>query len=355
MAAYTTIDNPELYFQTKLWTGTGSTNALTLDGSEDMQPDLVWIKLRAGAADYGHRIFDSVRGATKPLNSAATSAEGTETNSLTVFGSDGFTVVDADEVNQSGGSYTYVAWNWKAGNSAGSSNTDGTITSTATANTTSGCSIVKWTGTGANGTVGHSMGTAPSFIIVKRYSSSGGGWPVRHPSVTTADVYVVWLHSNSAQSSDAANFNSTAPTSTVFSLGTSNNVNKPSGHDHIGYCFAEKQGYSKFGVYKGNANADGAFVYLGFRPAFFLTKRASATGNWVLWDNKRSPANPVSPWLKPDSTISEDSDVDHLDFCSNGVKFNTTDGAGNGDHTYLYAAFAEAPFVNSEGVPCNAR
>ena len=201
------------------------------------------------------------------------------------------------------------------------------------------------------------MGTAPSLIIVKRYSSSGGGWPVRHPSVTTADVYVVWLHNNSAQSSDAANFNSTAPTSTVFSLGTSNNVNKPSGHDHIAYCFAEKQGYSKFGGYTGNGNADGAFVYTGFRPAYVLNKRTNSTANWVVHDNKRTAFNVCNAYLKPNlGTGDTDDSGRYIDLLSNGFKWRGTDTETNDSgSTYIYAAFAEQPLVNSEGVPCNAR
>jgi len=337
MAAYTTIDNPELYFQTKLWTGTGSTNALTLDGSENMQPDFVWIKLRAGAADYGHRIFDSVRGATKTLNSAATSAEGTEANSLSAFSSDGFTVVDADEVNQSGGSHTYVAWCWKE-------------------SATAGFDMVAHTGTGSTHTISHSLSAKPHMIINKGRSDAHQ-WMVQHHSLGATMSLI--LEGTAAQDDSATQWNDTEPTSSVFTVGTNGQLNTADA-TYITYLFTSIQGFSKFGVYRGNGNDDGPFVNLGFRPAFIIIKKTDATNAWSMLDSTRDTANPLDNLLWANVTDAEDgyssTATARYDFLSNGFKCVTDGSAFNtSGSNYIYMAFAEAPFVNSNGVPCNAR
>ena len=229
--AYTTINKSSDYFNTKLYTGTGSSNALTGVG---FQPDWTWIKVRSEANN--HELYDAVRGVTKRIYSDLTNAEDTNTAGLTAFGTDGFTVGTGGAVN--GSSKTYVAWNWKAGG-AGSANSDGSISSTVSANTTAGFSIVKWTGTASAGTIGHGLGVAPKVVLVKRYSTSGGGWLMQHGDLTGA-TYVIKLNTNGAEENDGANFNSAFPTSSVFSVYNSNNTNA-SGADHIAYCFAEKK------------------------------------------------------------------------------------------------------------------
>ena len=337
MAAYTTIDNPELYFQTKLWTGTGSTNALTLDGETDMQPDLVWIKLRAGAADYGHRIFDSVRGVHKTINSSSAAAEGTETNTLTVFGSDGFTVVDADEVNQSGGSYTYVAWCWKE-------------------SATAGFDIISMTGTGSARTQAHSLSAVPKMIIVKCLNDGNKSWAVYHAGVASdAETDVLALDATDAPADDATYWNDTAPTSSVFTVGTANGVNK-STKSYIAYVFAPIQGFSKFGSYTGNGNADGPFIYTGFRPARVMIKGTANTWNWNIIDNKRNGYNGAAGNKVLQADNANGDSTEDVDILSNGFKIRD-DGnrMSQSGYNYIYMAFAEAPFVNSNGVPCNAR
>ena len=346
--AYTTINKSTDYFNTKIYTGTGSSNALTGVG---FQPDWTWIKSRSNT--YSHTLTDAVRGLTKVLSTNSTNAEYTSATEITSFNSDGFTLGTDAGVNNNGS--TFASWNWKAGG-AGSSNSDGTITSTVSASTTSGFSIVKWTGTASAGTIGHGLGVAPKIVIVKRYSTSGGGWLMQNSNLTSAS-YVLKLNAGDAQSNDGANFNSVAPTNNHFSVYNSNNTNA-SGANHIAYCFAEKQGYSKFGKYIGNGNANGPFVYTGFKPAFLLLKQSSGTQGWLLVDNKRAnPFNPVDGSLHPNANAAEDTSSDFfVDFTSNGFKLRDSDAQLNGSgSTYIYMAFAEAPLVGSNNVPCTAR
>ena len=244
--AYTTIDDPELYFQTKLYTGTGSSLAVTLDGEEDMAPDMIWIKKRS---DVGaHYIYDAVRGTFKHLNVDETTAENTDDSpyGLSAFSSNGFTIGTGGDVN--GSSATQVAWCWKA-NGTGSSNTDGTINTGATsANTTAGFSINTYTGTATNATVGHGLGVVPQMIIVKN-RSDGEGWIVYHSENTSAPETDILRLDRDLATADNAVWNDTAPTSSVFSIGTDSKTNANT-HEYIAYCFAPKSGYSFFGSYK---------------------------------------------------------------------------------------------------------
>jgi len=345
--AYTTIDNPELYFQVKIWTGTGSSNALTLDGSEDMQPDYVMIKQRSSTQQWNG--YDSIRGVQKYLGWNTDIVENTQSQGLTAFGSDGFTVGTDDMVNKS--SSTYVAYCWKAGAGSGSSNTDGGINTTSTSvSQTAGFSISTWTGTGSNATVGHGLGAVPKFITTKARSDAYD-WYTYHASIgNTKNVYI---NLTNAESSASANFhNNTDPTSSVWTSGGNiYNVD----YTFVTYAFAEVQGFSKIGSYTGNGNADGTFVYTGFRPAFVMCKRTDSSDNWVVVDNKRDPFNLVDERVFADLSQAEGSQ-DVCDFTANGFKAKTTStwiNASGG--TYVYMAFAEAPFVNSKGVPCNAR
>jgi hypothetical protein len=346
--AYTDIDKPSDYFNTVLYTGTGSENSKTGIG---FQPDWVWIKSRSDA--YEHKTYDSIRGATKEFKTNNTNAEGTDAQGLKSFDSDGFTLGTTLGVN--GSSKTYASWNWLASNTT-SSNTDGDITSTVSANTTSGFSIVSYTGTGSNATVGHGLGVTPSMMIVKNRTTVTN-WHVYHKAIGATK----YLHLNltNAEGTASSVWNDTAPTSSVFSIGTGDGTNK-SGDNIIAYCFAEKTGYSKFGSYTGNGNADGTFIYTGFKPAFVLTKSSSNSGasyNWQMWDNKRNTYNAVDTQLRPNTSESDNPDVSYsMDFVSNGFKFRTTDATGNTSGTsYIYMAFAENPFVTSTGIPTTAR
>ena len=346
------INKPSEYFNTKLYTGTGSELAVTGVG---FQPDWIWFKQRD--ATRSHALVDSVRGRSKVVFSDLTNAEETSaasTNDLVSFDSDGFTVGTTSasgSFNTSSGSH--VAWNWKA-NGAGVSNTDGSITSTVSANTTSGFSIVSYTGTGANATVGHGLGAEAKFIIFKDRSTTKD-WFVYHQSISPATGGKLNLTVN--PSADSSYFNNTAPTSSVFSIGGANTTN-PSGNNMIAYCFAEKKGFSKFGSYTGNGNADGTFVYTGFKPAFVLIKANSAGQDWHIHDIKRSTFNVSDTVLLPNTIDADitDTTVYGIDILSNGFKCRGTHPRVNGSGTgYIYMAFAENPFVTSTGIPTTAR
>ena len=362
--AYTTIDNPELFFQTLIWTGDGSgTKSFTLDGSENMQPDWVWSKARdsLGSITGNHFLFDSVRsaGAEKELLSNNNGAEGASANQqygyISSFNTDGFTTTAGSSNNDyfNKNSIKYVAWNWKAGGSA-SSNSDGDITSSVSVNTTAGFSIVSYTGNGsATQTIGHGLGAVPKVMIFKRRNSSSD-WIVYH--VSRGATKYIPLNGTSAGSAYEPYFANTEPTSSVFTVDTAGDINGSS-DTFIAYLFSEIKGYSKFGIYKGNGNADGPFVYTGFKPAWLMLKRTDTTGSWQMYDNKRNPHNVVTNRLGANLSSEESTagSID-IDFLSNGFKMrnSTADWNASGG-TYIYMAFAESPFVNSNGVPNNAR
>jgi len=352
MAVYTTIDNPELYFQSVLWTGTGSSNAITLGGSEDMSPNLVWGKSRSNATSPA--IHDSVRGATEEIYTSSNAAEGDYNETLKSFDSDGFTVGTDNGWN--GSSRTFVAWCWKAGTTSGISGSPSITPAGYSFNADSGFSIVKWTGTGANATIPHGLGTASiGMVIIKNLD--GGHWAVYHHKNTSApETDYLKLSTNAATTDDNTWWNDTAPTSTLVNLGSYDEVNKNT-ENMVAYIFAEKQGYSKFGSYEGNGNADGPFVYTGFRPAWLMVKPIDAADNWVNFDNKRLGFNSsVSPYsLHANKNFVETTDTGQLDFLSNGFKIRNSGNTVNRASTFVGIAFAEAPFVNSNGVPCNAR
>ena len=332
--AYTTIDNPELYFQVKLYTGTGSSHAITLDGDENMQPDMVWWKER-GSSDY-HTIVDSVRGVTKRIFTNATDAEDTQAESLKSFDSDGFTMGTNSGANQS--SQTYVAWCWKESADAG-------------------FDIVSWTGNGSSQNISHSLSAVPHFMITKNRSATGD-WSTYHKFGGGTKTF--YLSNSDAIGTTISPWNNTDPTSSVFTVGGGAYTNGD-GNSIIGYLWTEKQGYSKFGSYTCNGSAtDGIFVYLGFKPAWLLVKQSSAAGEgWYMWDNKRSSsggANENNRYLIASANNAEGTLGVDCDFLSNGFKHYYSGDASNGSSdTYIYMAFAEAPFVNSEGVPCNAK
>ena len=348
--AYTTIDNPELYFQTKLYTGTGNDNlSVTLDGSENMQPDWVWLKDRGESS--AHEVFDSVRGVTKTIQTNQTNAEATQADTLKSFDSDGFTLGDNGDINYSG-SNTYVAWNWKAGGSA-SNNTDGTTTVSLSVNLTAGFSIGTYTGTSAAATIGHGLGAVPHWIMIKNRSSGSRKWAIWHNDLSGTNKYLA-IDRTDAELTDTATWNNTAHTSSVFASGGSGEVNQGS-ENFVFYAFKPIKGYSKFGSYTGNGNDNGSYIHLGFKPAWIMYKKSSGAENWFLHDNKRQGFNPDNELLFADLTNAEGT-VNRIDLLSNGFKARTSDGGINASGaTYIYMAFAESPFVNSNGVPNNAR
>ena len=353
--AYTDIDKPSDYFNTVLYTGTSADNrAVTGVG---FQPDFLWIKDRTSA--FSHALFDSVRGSSKMLVTQGTEAEQTDAGSggLTSFDTDGFTT-DAGSggnpyrnTNQSGDAY--ASWNWKAGTSFtndASATGIGTIDSTGSASDTAGFSIVSYTGTGSAGTIKHGLSATANFMIIKNRDAARS-WNVYFGDQTK----YMYLNDTAAQA-DAGTiiWNNTAPTSSVFSIGTDNGVNQ-SGEKYIAYVFSQKQGYSKFGSYTGNGSANGPFNYLGFKPAWLVIKRTDSTGNWHMFDNKRNPHNVVGQNLYANITQVEGTD-NTCDFLSNGFKLTASSNSRNGSgNSYIYMAFAENPFVTSTGVPATAR
>jgi hypothetical protein len=343
--AYTSINKPTDYFNTKLYTGNGSTQSIT---GVEFQPDWVWIKQRTGTE--WHNLIDSVRGGTKVVYSNSSNAEATSSNLITSFDSDGFSIGNAAEVNAN--TNTFASWNWLAGGTA-SSNTDGSITSSVSANTTSGFSIVSYTGTGSASTIGHGLGSAPKMVICKTRSITGV-WLTWHTGISINGQ--IQLQATDAVYNPGNNlyWNSTLPTSSVFSVGTSGSVNG-SGTNYIAYCFAEKKGFSKFGSYTGNGSTNGPMVYTGFKPAFVILKITNSTNNWHMYDNKRDTYNVADAVLYPNLNNAEGTDTT-LDFLSNGFKLKTSTNFANGSgDSYIYMAFAESPFTTSTGVPTTAR
>jgi hypothetical protein len=459
--AYTTINKSTDHFNTKIYTGNGSTQSITGVG---FQPDWVWIKNRSDSRK--HNLYDAVRGVTKRIVSNDTAAEDTASNGLTAFGTDGFTTGSEQDTNHNGNNF--VSWNWKAGGTApaityvvkvvsdsgnkyrfddfgtsavtldlqeggtytfdqadssnsghplrfytaadksggeyttgvttngtpgssgaytritvaasaptlyyqcsshagmggqantnstfGSSNFSGSIQSTVSANTTAGFSIVSYTGnTTAGATVGHGLGAAPKWVVTKNLPSTTYGWYVYHASL--GNNKNLYLHSNDSQVSGTSRWNDTTPTSSVFTLGTNAGTNGSA--NMIAYCFAEKAGYSKMGMYKGTGSTNGTFVYTGFKPAFVIFKRSDGgSENWFVLDNKRDDGmNPRNSYLMPNSNSAEDANNStvNTDFLSNGFKLRATTGALNGSgNTYIYMAFAKAPLVGSNNVPTTA-
>jgi hypothetical protein len=339
--AYTTINDPSEYFNTLLWTGNGSTRSITGLG---FSPDLVWIKDRG--AGSSHVLYDTIRGAQKQVSSDNQNAELTR-EGVTAFDSDGFSLGTYANVNES--NLNFVGWSWRGSDSNAVSNTNGSITSTVSANTTAGFSIVTYTGNGTNNaTVGHGLGKTPKIYIVKRRDASAN-WVF---FTTAIDGTLDYLFLN--DTAPAGNLTQNLPTSSVFSL-TAGSDNNASGGTFVSYVFAEIQGYSKFGTYTGNGNADGTFVYTGFRPSWLLVKDSSAAENWMMYDNKRDPFNEVDANLKANTSGAE-TDFDVMDFVSNGFKIRQSSGdTNNNGNKYIYMAFAEHPFVSSNGVPVTAR
>ena len=329
--AYTTIDDPSAYFKIQTYAGTGSSNAQTFaDTDTDMQPDMVWIKERDDTND--HNLFDAVRGAGELIRPNRTNAQNSTTEGVKSFDSDGFTLGTNSSLN--GGSSTYVAWCWKE-------------------SATAGFDIIAFTGNATARTISHSLSAVPHWMITKN-TVDGEQWRCYHRGFATdPETDYMDFNLNETLNDNADIWNDTAPTSSVFSVGTDSGVNGNT-DAMIAYLWTSIQGFSKFGSYRGNDGNDGAFVYTGFKPAYVLTKKYSATGaSWQICDNKRPGFNVINDSLSADDSVVEATHV-AMDFCANGFKCRNSNRDSNHNALYAFMAFAEQPFVNSEGVPANA-
>ena len=354
--AYTTIDDSSAHFQTLLYTGNGGSQTMTNDGNSDLQPDFLWIKQRSGTEN--HYLGNSSI-ANKFLNSDRTDTESTNISGKELtYNSDGFAFAGSDST-WNGSSSTYVAWQWKA--NGGSTTTNdasatgvGTIDSVYQANTTARFSIVTYSGSGSAGTIAHGLGVTPNWVIIKNRGSSARGWIVYHDkSHGTPEENFTLLNTNAAVA-DLDRMNDTAPTSTVFSVSDDTHVNNGS-DTYVAYCFANVQGYSKFGSYAGNNSTNGPFVYTGFTPAWVMIKRTDGgTNNWPIWDYQRGGYNGARAELYANLTNAEATDS-AIDILSNGFKLRNASTEWNNGTNYIYMAFAEHPFVSSKGVPTTAR
>jgi hypothetical protein len=335
-----TIKQPNQYFDATTYTGNGGTKTVTNSG--EFQPDLVWIKMRSDAA--GNELFDSIRGANNVLYTNATNAE-SNSGTMSSFNSNGFTALyQSGDISTNNNGSTFVGWQWKAA-SANTTNTDGSITSTVSANTSAGFSVVTFTanlnGTTANSeTYGHGLGVAPSMIILKTRSATSDWW-VYHSSLGTTKG----ISLNSTAGVQTSGYFPSV-TSSTFIMGSS--VYSGGSQNYVAYCFSEVAGYSKFGSYTGNGSTDGPFVYCGFRPRFIMFKNASASGNdWKIFDSSRNTSNIVTRVLYPNLTNAEETNTG-LDFVSNGFKWRDNGSAQNGSgNSIIFAAFAESPFKYS--------
>ena len=349
--AYTTINKPGDNFKPVLYTGTHASVPTVAVG---FKSDFLWLKSRTQT--YDHNLLDTTRGGNSFISSnndnAASNAGGDSvTFNATTFQPDGQAI---NEANQ--GTNNMISWSWKSNGGTTASNSDGSITSTVQANTTAGFSVVKWTGSGATATIGHGLGQTPHVIIAKNYTNTGGAasWPVYHKAM--GNTHYMKLNENAAQIDSSGLWNDTSPTSSVITINTSHQINA-SGGSLIAYCFAPIQGYSKFGNYAGNGNDDGPFVSTGFKPAFVMAKKFSGTGQWFMWDNKRTPFNVMNIRLLANTNAGDDTSNDNrIDFLSNGFKIrdNSTDFNENGANI-TYMAFAENPLVASNDVIALAR
>ena len=343
--AYTAINDPQKHFNTVLYTGNQISHPIVGVG---FQPDLLYQKVRSHAGTPV--VYDSTRGNTKQMETDDARTESTQNTMVSSFDSDGFTMGTDTGGNQI--AKTYVSWNWLANGGTTSSNSNGSITSTVQANTTAGFSIVSYVGTNSDATIGHGLGAVPKMIIVKNREATQN-WGVYHESLGNDTILQLDV-TNAEWDTDV--FDDTTPTSTVFSIGGGHGISNGSSQNHIAYCFTPIQGYSKFGSYRGNENnGDGTFVYTGFSPAFIMVKNTERAQNWSIHNNKMPGYNPIAQRLQANlaDAVSTNNPVD---FLSNGFKWRSNDGDTNGyTHIHIYAAFAESPFVTSNGSPTNAR
>ena len=357
--AFTTIDDPSAYFHTQLYNGNGSSQSITNDANAgDFQPDWLWSKSRNDGFDNITR--DSSRGNEKRLLTHSTAAEGGATGT-TSFDSDGFSLDSTNTTNKS--SDNYVAWQWKANGGTtttndASSTSVGTIDSVYQANTDAGFSIILYTGDGNdNASFAHGLGAIPHFHIIKRRNDTEDWLVYHHENTSNPNTDHLLLNTTDATSDSDTRYSDAGPSATTITMGN-NAVINADGSTYVCYAFTEKQGYSRFGNFIGNGTTDGGFVYTGFKPAWLMIKETVSGGGWGIWDNKRMSFNTqsVNRLLANSSNAEDASNDNRIDFLSNGFKVRTSSGSFNQDATtILYIAFAENPFVSSEGVPTTAR
>ena len=360
------LDDPSAHFQTALWTGDGTAgNAVTFDGNSDMQPDMVWSKRRD--VGYSHVLKDTSRGGTSDndlnLVPNLANAESTYAAYRMDFNSDGFTLDGVGDSGFQGSGTSMVSWCWKANGGSTSSNTDGTgITSTVQANQDAGFSIVTYTGIGsgnANPSVGHGLGVTPQVVLVKSRSQAIS-WIMYHYGIDGANSRNKYLLLDTTGAAGTlGNYWGTSGsggvTSSTFGVYADNqSANNYLNGTHVAYCFAEKQGYSKFGKYVGNGSTNGSFIYTGFKPAVVITKKRDQVSNWTIYDNKRDPFNVADKVLLPNAN-NADQTVINFDFVSNGFKCRNSGSENENGTTFIYMAFAENPFTTSTGIPTTAR
>ena len=336
MAAYTTIDNPELYFQTKIYTGDGNDDRnIVFDVTDtSLQPNMLWSARRDSADNLS--LYDSVRGDGKELRTAETGAQYDRSDNIQALNSNGFQVGTDGQVNASGG--TYVSWAWKESADAG-------------------FDILTFEGNSTDDTdISHNLSAVPHWIICRNIDSAKDWCVYHHKNTSAPETDLLVLNTTAATSDSNDKWSDEAPTSSVFTVGDSSQLNA-SGDTSIAFLWSEKQGYSKFGTYEGNNNASGPYIFLGFKPAWFMTKKSNGSKDWNIYDNKRSDSgggNPNDQYLEANNAAAEQSGQD-VDFLSTGVKIRSTSSEVNGDdNTFIYMAFAESPLVNSNGVPNNA-
>ena len=336
MAAYTTIDNPELYFQTKIYTGDGNDdrNIVFYVNDTSLQPNMLWSARRDSADNLS--LYDSVRGDGKELRTAETGAQYDRSDNIQALNSNGFQVGTDGQVNASGG--TYVSWAWKE-------------------SATAGFDILTFEGNSTDDTdISHNLSAVPHWIICRNIDSAKDWCVYHHKNTSAPETDLLVLNTTAATSDSNDKWSDEAPTSSVFTVGDSSQLNA-SGDTSIAFLWSEKQGYSKFGTYEGNNNASGPYIFLGFKPAWFMTKKSNGSKDWNIYDNKRSDSgggNPNDQYLEANNAAAEQSGQD-VDFLSTGVKIRSTSSEVNGDdNTFIYMAFAESPLVNSNGVPNNA-
>ena len=347
--AYTTVNKSTTHHNNLLYTGNGSARTVTGVG---FQPDFFWIKQRSGT--QGHLLWDVARGGNYYLPSSATSTNAADIGTFTAA-SDGYSLATDGAYN--GNTETYAAWNWLAGGSAGSSNTDGDINTISTSvNTTAKFSVSKYTGTGSNATIGHGLGVVPKCLIFKRLDSADD-WTIYHAS--KGATYKVDLNNTNAATQVASVFNNTAPTSSLMTVGTNGRTNA-SGGSYLVYAFADVPGYSRFGLYKGNSSSmadsfDAPFIYTGFKPSTVIIKGVGANSrDWYMWNNKNLGYNPDNNELYPSDNGAEGT-ADKIYFMSNGFKLNHSGTGVNSDgEEYIYMAWGQT-MVGSNDVACTAR
>jgi len=365
--AYTTIDDSSAHFQNQLYTGTGSNgNAITNGGNSDLQPDFVWVKSR-GNANHDHHVWDSSRGVGgKDLYPNEVFAEGSDANRFTAFNTDGFSIGGAGHVNTDGDAY--VSWQWKANGGTTSSLSSATVESNTTTacvrqvNTTAGFSIMTYTAD-SNGEqfLEHGLGKSPQFILVKNRGETDN-WAVGHGRLTGTTPWYSYcfLNTNAAVASHSSYWLNTSPTDNIINLGGANSVGV-NGENYVCYAWTEVPGFSKFGRYIGNGNSNGPYVPCGFKPSWLLHKRIDGTENWGITNIDSSAraagtqGNDMANQLEADDSTAEANQVDFW-FTSNGFKLDGSGAFSNAvDENYIFAAFADNPFVTSKGVPCTAR